>query len=383
MCCRLWEPVTLRRRLRSEVPTIAMGCRGGRFGVALRRIRRVSVSPDRLTYALGHERLRTIETPSDPGNPEKQKPRRVPDFDWADYRKVVDAWFATRDVTARDERPSERQRFARASVVLFGWLPLAIVMFWLSLILTKGIAFVNDDPTPRYGLSVSGVTNKAALASLEGEPSSLSLEIAVPFGTRFISIQRVSSGLACAWDQGQPVSGQDGIEYVNPRGRLSENDVRVTVPTSASAFGVKIFYGSYSKVLTVRCKVAWQPKQESFSKYDIEITNALANDADRQTYEAAGDREQNLVVSAYKLNESKLLTLAGRRTAQDDERDLIPGASAIVDWNSENGEEERDALFVVIGAFIAIGAAILIEGLRPHVELAIESNYAGASGTVD
>jgi len=103
------------------------------------------------------------------------KSRESPDFDWNDYRAIVDEWLLSRESTANIQENDENQRFARATIVLFGWLPLAIVMFWLSLILTKGIAFVNDDPIPGYGLTAYGDVHKAVLVSLEGEIAHMNL----------------------------------------------------------------------------------------------------------------------------------------------------------------------------------------------------------------
>ena len=315
--------------------------------------------------------------------------RADPDFDWNDYRATVDEWLLSREATADIKENDENQRFARATVVLFGWLPLAIVMFWLSLILTKGIAFVNDDPIPRYGLTAWGAPGKDLLVSVEGEPTNMSLTIIVPLGIRLITLQQIPKGPDCTWAQGQKVSPRDGIKSTTVFDydqKIMGDQVDILVPTSAETFSVTEQYGSFTQVLTLVCKVAWEPKQESFSKYELTIDNALDFDhGDLVSYlnEESGYYSEDILLSAYKLNESKLLTFAGRRTQQDDERYLISGSSAVVEWNSENGAEERDALFVVIGAFIAIGAAILIEGLRPHVELAIESNYANASGKPD
>jgi len=258
----------------------------------------------------------------------------------------------------------------------------------MSFILTKGIVFVNDAPTPRYAISAYGKTEKPVLVSLEGEPSSLYLNIGVPIGTRFVVVEHIRTGSACAWNSDVPVSETHSIGYSKMigGGNVLGRRVDIMVPTSVSAFEEDALYGSYSKVLYIRCNVEWEPKQESFASYALKIANDYSDDVRQKSshaHELLGNRTLPIAVSAYKLNDSRLLTLAGKGTGQDDERLLIPGDYAVVDWKPENGTEERDALFVMIGAFIALGAAVLIEGLRPLVELAIDSNYANSSGDFD
>jgi hypothetical protein len=58
-------------------------------------------------------------------------------------------------------------------------------------------------------------------------------------------------------------------------------------------------------------------------------------------------------------------------------RMVAPGEILMLRWQSTGSESEREALFVLIGAFIAIGAAMFLEALRPFVERFVGRHEAG------
>ena len=52
---------------------------------------------------------------------------------------------------------------------------------------------------------------------------------------------------------------------------------------------------------------------------------------------------------------------------------LQQGENAVVRFRSIRQEERRDWYLVIIGAFVAFGAALLLESLRPYIEVIGES----------
>jgi hypothetical protein len=65
------------------------------------------------------------------------------------------------------------------------------------------------------------------------------------------------------------------------------------------------------------------------------------------------------------------------RTELASARMVAPGEILMLRWQSTGRESEREALFVLIGAFIAIGAAMFLEALRPFVERFVGRHEAG------
>jgi hypothetical protein len=53
--------------------------------------------------------------------------------------------------------------------------------------------------------------------------------------------------------------------------------------------------------------------------------------------------------------------------------------STLVSWYDLSREGERDAIFVMIGALIALGAAMLVEAVRPFIDRYVERRRRGDS----
>jgi hypothetical protein len=49
-------------------------------------------------------------------------------------------------------------------------------------------------------------------------------------------------------------------------------------------------------------------------------------------------------------------------------RNVLPGTAVTVRWETVHAESRRDGIFVIIGALVALGAAMLIEAVRPLIE---------------
>lgn len=47
---------------------------------------------------------------------------------------------------------------------------------------------------------------------------------------------------------------------------------------------------------------------------------------------------------------------------------VAPGERLVLSWRSQNRESLRDIIIVIIGSLVALGAAMLLEALRPFVE---------------
>lgn len=60
------------------------------------------------------------------------------------------------------------------------------------------------------------------------------------------------------------------------------------------------------------------------------------------------------------------------RIIDDSIREVFPGEEAEVHWIATSQESLRDILLVIIGAAVALGAAMLLEALRPYVDRFVE-----------
>ncbi|MBV8688865.1 MAG: hypothetical protein JOZ59_02055, partial [Candidatus Eremiobacteraeota bacterium] len=65
----------------------------------------------------------------------------------------------------------------------------------------------------------------------------------------------------------------------------------------------------------------------------------------------------------------------------ESQRGIKLGQSVEVRWREADREGERDELLVVVGALIALGAAMMVEAVRPMVDRYIESRVEPESAT--
>ena len=116
--------------------------------------------------------------------------------------------------SARSEQGlrARRQDAARS---LWGWLPLAILIFWATYILTKYISFSGDGLTmPEYDVSVVGSARDPILADIGGKANAMTLRLFIPQGVRSLSIGSVAPGEACSQPSGDgAVPIRSGIWY--------------------------------------------------------------------------------------------------------------------------------------------------------------------------
>ncbi|MBV9737946.1 MAG: hypothetical protein JO177_07215, partial [Candidatus Eremiobacteraeota bacterium] len=66
----------------------------------------------------------------------------------------------------------------------------------------------------------------------------------------------------------------------------------------------------------------------------------------------------------------------------ESQRGIKLGNTVEVRWREADREGERDELLVVVGALIALGAAMMVEAVRPAVDRYIETHTAKPEATV-
>jgi hypothetical protein len=303
---------------------------------------------------------------------------RPPDPDWRERQQDLRAWLAgsAAERELSEEGLRERQRHAARS--LWGWLPLAILIFWATFILTKYISFSGDGQAmPEYDVSVLGSASNPIVADIGGKASAMTIRFFIPQGVRSLSIGSVAPGEACSQSNGEDsVPIRSGIWYdetpfTDPADGQTVTGRRVQIdPAKQLRYGPMPLYGRTVQVAELTCKTAWQPQRTSFATYRMRVNNV--NPGPVHGAPTHTEPELALTAAAPYLDEAHLLTLAGQPSIGSDERNVVPNDFVALTWKPLDEAQFRDVMLIVIGALIGFGAAIVIEAVRAQIQIAID-----------
>lgn len=213
--------------------------------------------------------------------------------------------------------------------------------------------------------------------------------IQYPAGTRFVLLP-ASSGIQCrqestaAQDFAVPVTdGPGGSERVNVVAANANTGLTWQTPP---VYAAGYFRCHLPRPLEVRDSFAgselpfyasFDPEQRVSQEQET-IGDAMANSsiseegrglhAARLLVSAAVDRAQNMQVYGG-LEQSVSATV------------LLPGENATFKYDDVDLLNKRDAQFVLVGALIALGAAMALEALRPFVEWLAASMHRSSKRT--
>jgi hypothetical protein len=301
------------------------------------------------------------------------------DPDWRDRQQDLRAWLAGSAAERALSEQGMRERQQHAARSLWGWLPLAVLIFWATYILTKYISFSGDGSAmPEYDVSVAGSASDPIVADIGGKANAITIRFFIPQGVRSLSIGSVAPGEACSQPNGEdsvPIrSGiwYDDTPFTDPGDGQTVTGRRVQIdPAKQLRYGPMPLYGRTVQVAELTCRTLWQPQRTSFAAYRMRINNlnpGPVRGAPNHTEPLLA-----LMAAAPYLDEARLVTLAGQPSLSSDERNVVPDDFVALTWKPLDEAQFRDVMLIVIGALIGFGAAIVIEALRAHIQIAIDS----------
>ncbi|HEY0395927.1 MAG TPA: hypothetical protein VGD01_15610 [Candidatus Elarobacter sp.] len=300
------------------------------------------------------------------------------DVDWRERQSDLRVWLESCTGERALSAAAMRERQRRAARSLWGWLPLAILIFWATFILTKYIAFSADElAMPDYDILVVGRTDDPVITDIGGKANAMTVRFLLPRGASAVRLGAVASGQACVQHAAEePVPIRSGIWYddapfLDPADNQMVTGRRVQIDLGNQIhYRAMPLYGRKVDVAEITCRVSWQPQRTSFASYRVRVNNVdpgPVRDAPKHA-----DPPLALSAAAPYLSEARLLTLAARPSQSNDERTVVPDDFVEIAWKPLDVSEFRDVMLIVIGAFIAFGAAIVIEAVRAQIQLAID-----------
>jgi hypothetical protein len=269
---------------------------------------------------------------------------------------------------ASDREPSEAHR--RAARTLLGWAPLVIIIFWTTLILTRAAIFTDSAPLPRFDVAAYGGPDDV-IVLIAGSPQAVDLELHIPAGISRVTVGDVAGGNACWWTTSgvDPGTFRYADAFSAPQAGKAQTVIgRSVTITPGKSLAFEPLYDRMVATATATCHTEWRPRHIESSTYAMKLVNADVSNA----VPAPADKRGTLDVYAPETDDARVSSLAGKVVPTDDYRAVVPTAVVWIDWRPARDAAFRDLLLIVIGALIALGAALLIECVRAYVAIAIE-----------
>ena len=284
---------------------------------------------------------------------------------WPEREEQLGVWLTAREAEQRRAEQIPRVRRLRAYATLWGWMPPAVIIFWIAYILTRSISFHDESASPEYKLVAFGTGDATLTAEfIEDPPDGAHLALYVPQGVRIVRINDVVGEGACS-------SGKARYQRVN-------RVWRVELSFDKTIKDQEILYGKDIQATYLTCKLNWHPLHDSYATYRVRVDNTNFGRIDDV---AAPDAYtvRNINVGAPYMENVRLAAIAGA-AIRVDERMLVNDDFVNLGWTRGDAEQSRDIVLIVIGALIALGAAVVVEALRGELELAIEANQPTLPG---
>jgi hypothetical protein len=260
----------------------------------------------------------------------------------------------------------ERRRLA-AYRTFWGWLPAAVVVYWIAFILTRWVVFASGTDIPTYNVAVYGTKAGQSQTMYYETDGVQKLKFDRHPEMRVIRVSSPTSGLSsCALaDNG------GAVQHALPASAVALHETGTNQYIEVTLAGV-------AASQSITCKVTWRPHADSFTTSSIDVHNGSTDWSDPRGATNEEDVLLNLSWLADQ-NDVEVFSPNAKQGIDDKERVLTSDSGAIVRWTSPERSAWRDIIFVVIGALIAFGAAILLEALRHQIELSIHHGTGAQS----
>lgn len=112
----------------------------------------------------------------------------------------------------------------------------------------------------------------------------------------------------------------------------------------------------------IACFINVPPTRESLTNSSFGFDYMLLLDLGAQA-------EAKAIRVSVNIPDAEQMNVYGGTSASSGGTDLTPGTEAIFRYVNMEQEGTRDVLFVLIGTFIALGAATTLEAIRPYIEM--------------
>lgn len=240
-------------------------------------------------------------------------------------------------------------------------------IFWIAWILTRHVAFADDKTPPLYRVAAFGTTDDPVVAEVtEGY-----IDLLVPHGVDLVRIGSVRNPTSCGIPSpdGKPKPIPDEAFAYAPASNFAEID-----PEKLTPFKPLSIYGKNVVAVQFHCRLDWKPQRTSFATYRVQFANSdasLYSSDDKPKLFTLGNRLKLYVEST--MDEPRMSGVSVA-SVMPDERTLSDGDTVFLSWTPVGTAQNRDVILIVIGALIALGAALAAEGLRGQVEIAIEQS---------
>ncbi len=247
---------------------------------------------------------------------------------------------------------SERQLSAYADLFLYIWGTLSLFMFAIAAALTAVLVHVSTAEAPSHSIGMYGDYHGAAQGWIyyyrtkrEGDDYLIyypagTKAIVLPYGNLGRCTNELPVRRAIPKSSIRSVQSQNGDYYLIPLSMLSRGalqDGKVT------------------------CAMDVVPTRESFTDYSIDYWFL-------PTLPSAGSAVATLNISAI-LEGAANMQIFGERATSSSSAALEPDDETVIRYSDVRLLSLRDVMLVIIGALVALGAAMALEAIRPYVEL--------------
>lgn len=265
---------------------------------------------------------------------------------------VIESWLASRPVLTAEVDPVAAALSVEAFRALRAWLPLISGAFVLAGLLTYWIAFYDqqqtDDPVYVSYFAASSAAKPSATMYYEESEEQPSVKLVAPSSGTLI-ISDLASEDSCG---DLHAAALDPSKGAPPLFVIDLRDARAV-----------------RGLATIQCTLARGAADETFSHRAISFVNGAPYGGPQ----TEGLSLQTIRLSMVELEGTEMLTLrGGRPDPGSPDSETIEGRGRVVArWRQVVHEERRDVILVIIGTMIALGAAMLIEALRPMIDARI------------
>lgn len=244
----------------------------------------------------------------------------------------------------------ERAQVSYAHRFLYLWGGLSVFMFCIAAVLTSLLVRVSLVESDYHPIGLYGDFQSRAVGWIYYEHRRRHNVFLVYYPAR-TTVVALPHGKFTGCTTGETTKTPLPAHNVTPS--QYENRPFYLVTLSAEPHGT-----SAAGVLT--CEIDFQARRESFTGYSMDVWFMPKPPA-------AAAPIATLNFSAT-IEGAEYMQVFGARSTSSSGADLEPDDEAIVKFTDIRSEGLRDVALVLIGAFVALGAAMALEAIRPYIE---------------
>ena len=252
--------------------------------------------------------------------------------------------------TDEAETAPERAEVGRARRFLLLWGMLALAMFVIAGVLTAVVAHVSIPGSDFQPIGLYGSYNGRATGWIYYERRRTSSDFLVyyPARTSFVALPYGTLTSCSVGDRVKTTMPASKIEHLAYEGHAFYLVDVSNAPGGVATDGI------------LRCDIAFDAHRESFTGFSMDMWYL-------PKLPRAGVPIATLNFSAIIEGAEHMQVFGGRSTSLSGV-DLTPDDEAVVKYTDVYRGALRDVFLVLIGAFVALGAAMALEAIRPYVE---------------